>query len=265
MYKLRLTMDHINRKHSVEGTPIKIFATSKGIKAIQSPVRVNILSMLKERPLTFDDIVSHSGRAKSTISVHLKGMIKDGIIGSMPDGEDGRKKIFFINSNYLGDLSYRDKLEIDLKKYIARYYASNNDPFEFYRLMFRTVRVSLMREGINIDPVLHEAGSELGYTLFESLADPDMDKMIGNIARFWKLHGLGRIEVLGFDPLDVCVYDCFECNGLPYTGKPACAFDSGIFESIFSRYYGRRHTAEEIECYAMGNDRCHFIIKKESM
>ena len=56
--------------------------------------------MLHEREMSFDEIVAATGKAKSTVSVHLKGLAIDEIIGSRENGHDARKKIFFIRSNF---------------------------------------------------------------------------------------------------------------------------------------------------------------------
>src|SRR5208337_1182068 len=103
--------------------------------------------------------------------------------------------------------------------------------------MFRTIRVSLLNDGIDVDPVLHEAGINVGKALYRRVADEDLNKFLKNIAAFWSAQKLGRIEVESTEPLILLVYDCFECQDLPYLGRPACAFDSGILQSLFSGYY----------------------------
>ncbi len=239
----------------------ELFATEGGIRAVDSPVRMNILSMLLAKEMSFDEIVEASGRAKSTVSVHLKSLADDGIVSSRADPGDARKKIFFIDSNYLGGLSRRKKLDKDMKEYISRYAMSSGDPFAFFRLMFRTIRVALLDEGIDLDPVLHEAGANVGEALYARVADQDLSRLLANLAKFWEAQRLGRLEVKSLEPLDVVVYDCFECQDLPYLGRPACAFDSGIFETIFTRYYNSPARVKETKCYAMGDDRCEFIIE----
>ena len=74
-----------------DNSQIELFATPEGVLAIKSPVRVKILSMLRNGDLSFDEIVKLSGRAKSTVSSHLKAMSRDGIINSRVDPEDARK------------------------------------------------------------------------------------------------------------------------------------------------------------------------------
>lgn len=245
-----------------EDMPIQLFSTPGGIRAIDSPERGKIISMLKEREMGFDEIVESSKKAKSTISVHLQSLVKEGIVGSKPDPMDARKKIFFIDAGYLGDLTRRESLETDMKDYMLKYAANAGEPFEFYRLMFRSIRVALINEGIDIDPILHKAGRQVGEALYDQVVNPDIKKLLNNMAKFWEKHGLGRLKVKGLDPIVIVAYDCFECQDLPYLGRPACAFDSGIMEAVFSRHYQDHFVAMETNCYAMGDSYCRFVIKK---
>ena len=240
--------------------PIELFATDSGIRAIDSPVLVKILAMLKEREMPFDEIVANSGKAKSTISVHLTRMIEAGVIGSRLDPDDRRKKIFFINSSYLGGLQKEAGIDDDIRDYFTRAKGGLPDMFAFYRLMFRTIRVELYRQGVNIEPILTDAGYKIGQALYESVKSDDLGEMLGNIARFWSDHQLGRMVVASMDPLTIYVYDCFECADLPQLGRPACAFDIGILRAIFITRFGKDPGIKEIGCYAMGDDRCTFVI-----
>jgi len=249
-----------NHVYESENVQIELFATPNGVKAVKSPVRVKILSMLREGDLSFDEIVKFSGRAKSTVSSHLKSMTREGIINSRIDPNDARKKIFFIQSEYIGKLQ-RQQLQEDISAYIQRYISSENDPFEFFRLIFHTIRISLLTQGVDIDPILHEAGLKVGEALFEKVKDPDRDTFLGNIANFWETHSLGSVEIINFQPLTISVQDCFECSGLPYLGRPACAFDSGILEALFSMYNQEKIRVKETKCYALGDNSCRFVIE----
>lgn len=242
---------------------IELFSTSEGIYAINSPVRVKILSMLRKGELNFDQLVELSGKAKSTVSVHLKRMVDEGIIGSKTDPNDARKKIFFIKSEYLGKLSGKKVVTENIEEYVSSYIDSEGDPYEFYRLIFHTIRVSLIRQGIDIDPILYEAGVKVGETLYEKVKNPDINKLAENIANFWETHNLGHVEVVQLEPLTINVSDCFECKSLPPLGRPACAFDSGILKAVFSAHYNDERIVNETKCYAMGDNHCSFIIKNK--
>jgi predicted hydrocarbon binding protein len=253
----------MSKREPLKDMQIELFSTSEGIYAINSPVRVKILSMLRQGELSFDQLVEYSGKAKSTVSVHLKRMTNEGIIGSKTDPLDARKKIFFIKSEYLGKLSGKKIVTDKIEDFVTSYVNSSGDPYEFFRLIFLTIRVSLIRQGIDIDPILYEAGVKVGETLYNKIKDPDINKFTLNISNFWKTHNLGQVEIESLEPLIINVSDCFECQNLPQIGRPACAFDSGILKSIFSAHFEEEQIVKESKCYAMGDNYCSFTIKSK--
>ena len=242
---------------------VDLYSTPTGARAVDNPVRRAILAALREREHTFDEIVALAERAKSTVSVHLQEMTAAGVIGSRADPEDSRRKIFFLAGNLVASVSPDDRVTDALAAYAGAYQEGLGDPFAFYKLTFRTIRVSLLEEGILLDPLLTRAGVRIGEELYPAVAETETGRFCAKIARFWEEHRLGRIEVERAEPLTLLVYDCFECADLPVTGKPACAFDSGILRALFSRHYGRPAAAVETRCYSMGSDHCRFEVAPE--
>jgi len=240
---------------------IELFTTTGGVRAVESPVRVKILALLRDRELSFHEIVQETSKAKSTVSAHLKFLLQEGIIGEKPDLADSRRKIFYIRSRHLGDISPGVRWIDDVYDGLSLTYLKNDDPSDFYKLMFHTIRVSLTSQGINIDPILREAGFRLGKGIYEIVEDPDISRFLENLGTFWNKHRLGRIQVEHLSPVTISVYDCFECKDLPVTGKPSCAFDSGMLDALFSRHFMAEHMATELRCYAMGDDHCRFVIR----
>ncbi len=246
-----------DRRKSGQRRDLVLYATPEGARTVHSAVRAKILTLLGSGDLPFDEIVRLCGRAKSTVSAHLKVLLEDGIIGSKTDPSDERKKIFYLASPPVGNLSASLSAVITEP---ARTISFESDPFGFYRYMFRTIRVSLLSEGINIDPVLRESGRMVGGALAPEITDTDLTTLLSRLKTFWEKNNLGRLEVESSTPLVLRVYDCFECGDLPDLGRPACAFDSGVLEAVFSRHFAREFRAEETACYAMGDDHCRFVI-----
>ncbi|EKF86868.1 V4R domain-containing protein [Methanobacterium formicicum] len=240
---------------------IKIFSTKTGVNVVQSPIKAQILSILKEGGMSGSQIVSSTKRSKSTISAHLQDLEDAGIIDWVIDPEDRRRKIYYINSKFLGDLSSTKEIENDMNDLLEEYVVQSEDPFNFFRFMFRAIRVALLDEGINIDPILHNAGVKVGKTFYKKLKGQDVNELTRNIAVFWEANKLGNIQIKSMNPIIIQAYDCFECEDLPQLGRPACAFDSGLLEGVFSNYYGQEVEAEETKCYAQGDDFCQFVIK----
>ncbi|HEY0196481.1 MAG TPA: V4R domain-containing protein [Methanobacterium sp.] len=242
---------------------IKIFGTKNGINVIESPIKAKILSLLKNnKGLNGFDIVVQTGKSKSTISAHLKDLIKAEIVDYRTDPIDGRRKIFYIKSRYLGTISRESELENGMDDYLQRQITYSDDPFKFYKYILRTIRVSLMQEGVNIDPILHNAGFKVGQTFNDQLKNCVIENLLENLSKFWEKNKLGQMVVENLDPLTIRVYDCFECATLPIIGRSACAFDSGILDAIFSAHFNQEMEADEIKCYAKGDEYCCFEINE---
>lgn len=249
--------------------PIQIFSKGHkeiGVNVIKSPVKLVILSMLKDSEMEFDEIVKNTGKSKSTVSVHLKSLRKDGVISFKFDPDDQRKKIFYINSRFLGEIEAPEPFELEEQKteFLLENIINkdkNNDQFDFSHLLFHTFRSTLIQEGININPILYEAGRRIGLALYEELQDEDVDKFFGNIQEFWGEYGLGKIEFDLGEKIEITNYDCFECGLLPKTGKPVCYLDGGIIESILSSFLKKDVRVTETKCYTMGDNRCVFEVE----
>ena len=242
-------------------TEAGFYRTSQGLCIVDSPTRARILRLLGSGELTFEEIVSHTGRAKSTVSVHLRELVADGVLGSRSDPSDGRRKYFYIDAEYLGKLSDTERLEDDFEQLLADYDHANPDPASFYRAVLRTIRVALLGNGINIDPILYIAGRRLGHGLAAPFGDLATGQLLAALGRFWDQHALGRLEVVAESPVELVVYDCFECMDLPFIGRPACAFDQGFLTAVFEDHFNSPIHVVESACYAMGSGHCRFTIE----
>lgn len=239
---------------------VGLYSTENGISAVGSPVKVKILEMLAEHEMAFDELVEVSGRAKSTVSVHLRDLADAGIVSARADPEDGRKKIFFLHSLYLGGADSRERGLFDIDRYIPRKIPCHGDPASLYRFLLSTIRLHFMNQGIAIDPILHLAGRKAGERLYPCVAGDDAEGMVNRMAGFWERNRLGEVELERTEPLTLNIRDCFECIDLPVKGIPVCAFESGLLSALFSLHYGGGVRATETRCYAMGSNLCRFEL-----
>jgi predicted hydrocarbon binding protein/DNA-binding MarR family transcriptional regulator len=239
---------------------IGLYSSPEGIRAIDGQVKIRILGMLAEQEMAFDELVSRSGRAKSTVSVHLKDLADTGIIGARQDPHDARKKIFYLNSLYLAGADAGLSEWFDVKRYIRKDIPCSGDPATMYRFLLSSIRLTLLNKGIIIDPVLHIAGLAAGQSLYPCVRAGTLDHLVANVQKIWQKNSLGAIEVEVREPLTIRIRDCFECSDFPISGRPACSFEAGIFSSIFSSHFGRQAKIVETHCYAMGNNFCRFEI-----
>ena len=247
-----------------EQKPVQIFSNVKeniGVNVIKSPVKLTILEMLRDRDMEFDEIVSNTGKSKSTVSVHLKSLRESGIISYRVHPIDNRKKIFYLNSKYIGSVNVSEPKEIEETQ--ADYLLENivEADAEFSTLLFHTLKAMLIQEGVNIDPILQSTGNSIGKSIFHKMYDDDLDVFMENIADFWQRKGLGRITFEVGQIIKITTYDCFECELLPKTGKPACYLDTGIFEGLFTEFFNLPVSVIETQCYTMGDEKCVFEVE----
>ena len=251
-----------------EQKPVQIFSNVSdniGVNVIKSPVKLTILEMLRDSEMEFDEIVSNTGKSKSTVSVHLKGLREKGIISYKLHPVDNRKKIFYLNSKYIGSVNISEPKEIEETQ--ADYLVKNivDEDAEFSTLLFHTLKAMLIQEGVNIDPILQSTGNSIGKSIFNSLYDDDLDVFMNNLAEFWQKKGLGRLTFDIGQIIKITTYDCFECELLPKTGKPACYLDTGIFEGLFTEFFNLPVSVIETQCYTMGDERCVFEIEPKGI
>lgn len=221
--------------------------------------------MLREHEMEFDEIVSNTGKSKSTISVHLKALRETGIISYRIDPEDNRKKIFYLNSRYLGSVDATENKDLDETQtnFLIENILDDNDNFPL--LLFHTLRSMLIQEGISIDPILYHTGKRMGEALFPKLYDKNLEVFINNIVNFWETKGLGKLSVDLGQIIRITSIDCFECGYLPKTGKPACYLDAGIIESLFRLFFEMPVTVTEIKCCTMDDEQCTFEVEPTSL
>ena len=160
-----------------EQKPIQIFSNLNddvGVNVIKSPVKLTILEMLRDSDMEFEEIVNNTGKSKSTVSVHLKSLRESGVISYRVHPVDNRKKIFYLNSKYIGSVNYTEPKEI--KETQTDYLVENliNEDAEFSTLLFHTLKSMLIQEGINIDPIMQSTGNRIGNSLFDKLYDEDI-------------------------------------------------------------------------------------------
>ena len=194
-----------------------------------------------------------------------KSLRENGIISYRVHPVDNRKKIFYINSKYLGSVNISEPKQIEETQ--SDYLVKNliDDDEEFSTLLFHTLNAMLIQEGVNIDPILQSTGNSIGKSIFEKIYDDDLDVFMENIADFWQRKGLGRLTFKIGQTIKITTNDCFDCKLLPKTGKPACFLDTGIFEGLFTEFFNLPVSVIETQCYTMGDEKCVFEIEPKQV
>lgn len=239
-----------------------IFSTENGMVALESPVKLKILKFIYDQPRYFEDVVNECCKAKSTISVHLKDLVRQNIILEQKDPFDKRKKYYSLNSQFIAysqtPMQNCYNLIIDR---LMDTVDSGNSEIEFFRTLCHTIRYGLEAYGMNPKPVFKKIGNDIGQKMGRFFVVGSIEALLTELAEFWQLHGLGEIEKDNIDPLILIVNDCFDCSDMPDVGRTLCALDEGIFEGIFKASLELLVTVKELECFGTGHRHCKFDIR----
>ena len=97
------------------------------IDIIKSPMKYEILELLRHGEMNFEDIVENTKKSKASISMHLRDLRKEGIVNYKADLTDNRKKRvgtripevrFYIQKVYLCSLN-NEALAISYRGFAA--------------------------------------------------------------------------------------------------------------------------------------------------
>jgi len=242
------------------GQKTMIFSTDSGIVALDSPVKLKILEILKKGTTAFDDLVEKSGKAKSTISVHLDDLEELNLIQEKTNPGDKRKKYFMLNSICLAcsEKPMREQYNEHLDNVVVS--GLNGD--SFIKHIFHTIRYGMEAYGFNPKPIMKRLGNDIGTKLGPVFKSDDYEGILNELSVFWKAHELGDMTIINSRIPTVLVINCYHCGKMPNVGKTLCSMDEGIFEGIFSSRLGIDYTVTETECYGTGHNHCRFEVEE---
>ena len=233
---------------------IKIFATGKGIKIVDSPMKIQILNVL-DGQVSEADIVKQVGKSKSTISVHLKNLIDDEIVSFKSHPLDKRSKLFYIYADYIGEI-YPDKII-----YKSPEIESKIDTREdLYIEIFRQYKSLLLLHGLQVEPLEVATGVNIGNSFYDSMEYNDLDELLELVKDKFEQLGLGDVKITSTEPIIFKNTGCHECFKLQYN-IPTCNVTKGILKGIFTNHYKTDVSVEEVECISKYDDCCTFIIE----
>lgn len=232
------------------------------IDIIKSPIKYEILDLLRNGEMNFEQIVENLSKSKASISMHLRDLREEGIVKYKVDPTDNRKKIFYLNADFLGSIdsnkikrSYKNQTKLLIDELIEI------GDIEFSTLLTHTLTSLLMELGIDISPILQKIGNHMGEYIFSQIYDDDFEIFTDNISSYWQKNKLGKLYFENKNNIRITCIDCFESKNVPKSGRPICSIEKGMLETLFNRYFNFNLKIDETGCYSMDNEKCVYIIK----
>lgn len=230
------------------------------IDIIKSPMKYEILDLLRHNEMNFDEIVENTSKSKAAVSLHLKDLREEGIVKYRPDPTDNRKKIFFLNSEMLGCIdSTKVNSKVKTKSLIQNFIQEGE--IEYNLMLVHTFKTILMEYGIEINPIMKAIGNHVGEYIFSQVYDDDLDNFLFNISKYWADNNLGYLSFEITNNIQIISRQSFESVKLEKTGLPECHLEVGMFESLFCNYFHFPVKVVETKCYSMGDEFCLFQVE----
>ena len=229
---------------------------------IKSPTKYEIIKLLKNSEMSFEEIVQNTSKTKSTVSMHLKSLREEGIVKYEPDPSDNRKKIFYLNTDVVANVHASTAVHIkeNQTKLMIEDFIEMGDVN--YTLMLIHAFKSILEEfGIELEYIINSLGKYIGTYLFNELYDEDFNVFTENIAEYWKDNNMGIVFFKIEDSIKIICKECFECMNLVKSGKPVCFLQQGMFETLLSNFFKLDINIIEVKCYSMGDEECVFEVE----
>lgn len=239
--------------NNFNNTKIKIYATNKGIKIVDSPIKIQILNMLDSK-VSEIEIVKQTGKSKSTISMHLKNLIDEGIISFKSHPLDRRSKLFYIYADYIGEI-YPDKIIYKLPAIETE--LSNQS--QLYTELFRQFKSILLIHGLQVEPLEVAAGQRIGDHIYAQFEYETLEQLTDLLKEKFEQLNLGNLKISSFEPLIIKNNGCNECFKIQYNIS-TCNVTKGILKSIFENHFRQKVSVEEVECTSKYDDCCTFTV-----
>ena len=250
-----MIIDHAMKKSSA----LDVYSTSSGLKQISNPVRQKILSELQRRDLSLSEIAQLTGKAQSTLSVHLDKMVKEGLVASRDDPSDNRRKIFYLVSKPVGSsVVPREDLSKAVSNIIDK---SIGTPSSFLKGELRAMVIGVEAIGLNMDPVLKDIGRQIGTTIAKHMKSSEVKGLIEEVKEFYAQHELGEVNVYSLMPLTLIIKDDYDASDIPDVGKTLCILNEGIMEAIFDTKTGVPLRVTHSECFGTKSNFCKFVLE----
>lgn len=241
------------------GGGFEIYSAAGGDGAlvqVSDPLHQKILGGLAAGSMSTTDISEMTGKAQSTLSVHLDQMVRQGLIASEYDPGDSRRKIFSLSSAMVACSKEASKEGAEEAR--AMLAAAVKDPDSFHRGLFRAFVLATEASGLNIGPAMEILGSQTAERLAQRMQSKKVEDIIRHLQEFYERNDLGEVCIYTFLPLTIIIRDAEETQ---CRFESLAMFSHGLFKTMLSLCIGRRYEIARSEIFGTGNNYYKFVIE----
>ena len=245
-----------------ENKGFEIYSTvdDDGIRSlvqVSDPLHQLILGRLSGGPMSTTEISELTGKAQSTLSVHLDQMVSERLISSEYDRNDSRRKIFTISSVRVASSKVASPEGVEEAKEVLL--QSVKDSKGFYKNLLTAVLMSAESNGMDINPMMEILGTQMAEKIAPRVQTSKMEDVIQELQEFYDRNELGEVCVYTFLPLTIIIRETEEYK---YKFEAMASFAHGLFVTTLGIVLNKKFKIESSEIFGSGNNYYKFVIKQ---
>jgi predicted hydrocarbon binding protein len=235
-----------------------LYATTNGLVQVSNPVRRQILTQLSLSDLSLTDISNITGKAQSTLSVHLDKMTGEGLVVFRDDPADSRRKMFTLSSKLMA----RSRTVNEEEKGIYWKTLENVTEKEcnLFKTMMRAIIVGAEMSGLCVGAAMRQLGKNLGQVLTKNISSTKVEDIISELQEFYEMHDMGEVCVYTFMPLTIIVRDNYEVTHC--AAESMSMFSQGLFVRVLKDITRKNYRIASSEVFGAGNNYSKFVIEQ---
>ncbi|MDR0335078.1 MAG: ArsR family transcriptional regulator [Methanomassiliicoccaceae archaeon] len=235
-----------------------IYSTANGLIQVSNPVRRQILTHLLTSDLSLTDISNITGKAQSTLSVHLEKMASDALVVFRDDPADSRRKIFSLSSKLMA--RSRDVNNEGLEAYYKTLETVTEKDCSFFKVIMRAMIIGAEASGLCIGAAMRQVGKNIGTVLAKKIKSTKVEDIISELQEFYEKNGIGEVCVYTFMPLTIIVRDNYELTHC--AAESISMFSQGVFITVLQELTKKRYRIAASECFGASNNYSKFVIEQ---
>ena len=238
-------------------TDFELYYTKNGLVQVSNDVRRRILHELSEQDLSLTDLSRITGKAQSTLSVHLDKMVSECLISSHDDPADSRRKIYSLVSVMLAHSKPPSDEAMTLAMNVLTKVA--DDPLKLRDALARFLFLGFDAMGLSVEPMASVLGSIHAMALGGSLTGATFEETVAAARDYYKKMDFGDVSVFSLKPLTIIIKD-----RMSYTEASATAlgfYAAGFFSKVMEDATGRPYQLTSSEVFGSDCNYFRFVIE----
>ena len=233
-------------------TDFELYYTKNGLVQVSNDVRRQILHELEDRNLSLTELSKMTGKAQSTLSVHLDKMVGEGLITVHDDPEDSRRKVYSLISVMLAYSKPPSDEAMTMAMKVLSEVA--DDPVKTRDALARFIFLGFDGMGLSVGPMATILGSIHAMALGGSLTADTVEGTVANARDYYRRMGFGEASIYSLKPLSIIIKD--DLSFTEDSAKSLGYYATGFFSKILEDSTGRSYTVASSEVF--GTD-CNYF------